>query len=145
MNIENEEGFVLYYPKANKHIKIKFEEYMRLHKIMTQVSKIGIWESMRFGTSMERVLKDVPDEFFDWVRDEKKKIQDDYDEIYKVCSKCVESEVFKDLTRKQQAEYIQNTVPKQYRGIVFMMIDGKDYKDLIYKHIRPKGQGQYIT
>ena len=145
MNIENEEGFVLYYPKANKHIKIKFEEYMRLHKIITQVSKIGIWESMRYGTSMERVLKDVPDEFFDWVKAEKKKIQDDYDEIYDCCGSYFESIQLKDWTRKEQALFINKEVPKKYRGIVFTMMDGGDYKDLIYKRIRPKGQGQYIT
>ena len=145
LNKENEEGFVVYYPKANLHIKIKFEEYVRLHKIVTQLSKIGIWESIKEGTSLEDTLKGVPDEFFNWVKKVKKEIEENYNEINNACTSCVQGSVFRDLTRKQQAEYIQNKLPKKWWGVAFTMLDDKDYSSVIYKIIRPKGKDINLT
>jgi hypothetical protein len=50
-------------------MKIKGEEYLRLHKIMTNVSTTGIWEMLSNGDNVLELLKDVPDEFYTKIRD----------------------------------------------------------------------------
>ncbi|MCC9071136.1 T4 RnlA family RNA ligase [Flavobacterium sp. F-65] len=46
MNKENKEGFVIKFSN-NYRVKIKFEEYLRLHRIITQVSNLNIWENLK--------------------------------------------------------------------------------------------------
>jgi RNA ligase len=66
LNTPNEEGFVLHFKSADFRVKLKFEEYVRLHKIMTGLSKIGIWEMLRDGK--DPFAQDIPDEMFSWIK-----------------------------------------------------------------------------
>jgi hypothetical protein len=43
----NSEGYVLFYREAGLRVKVKFAEYMRLHKLFTGVSPKMIWEIMK--------------------------------------------------------------------------------------------------
>jgi RNA ligase len=66
VNETNIEGFVVHWPKSNVRVKVKMEEYKRLHKIMTGLSEKGIWEMLRENQDLSLYLKNVPDEFFNW-------------------------------------------------------------------------------
>ena len=63
----NAEGFVVKFSNGDR-MKIKGEEYLRLHKIMTNVSTTGIWEFVSNGGDVNEFLKDVPDEFYKKVK-----------------------------------------------------------------------------
>jgi len=76
---KNKEGFVLFWPKENFRLKVKFDEYKRLHKIITGISAIGIWESLRAGQSLS--IDNVPDEFMNWFTKTKENLLDDYKDI----------------------------------------------------------------
>ena len=45
-------------------MKIKGEEYLRLHKLMTNVSTTSVWEMLSEDKDVLEILKDVPDEFY---------------------------------------------------------------------------------
>jgi len=45
-------------------MKVKGEEYLRLHKIMTNVSTTAVWEMLSEDKDALVILKDVPDEFY---------------------------------------------------------------------------------
>lgn len=62
------EGFVIRF-KNGFRMKIKGEEYCRLHRIVTNISSRDIWESLKEKQSMDELLEKVPDEFFKWVKD----------------------------------------------------------------------------
>jgi hypothetical protein len=48
---------------------IKGEEYLRLHKIMTNISTTSIWECLKNGDDIDKLLKDVPDEFYNKIQE----------------------------------------------------------------------------
>ena len=58
----NEEGFVVRFSNGDR-MKIKGVEYLRLHKIMTNVSTTSVWDILSSGDDINEILKDVPDEF----------------------------------------------------------------------------------
>ncbi len=62
------EGFVVRFSNGDR-MKIKGEEYLRLHKIMTNVSTTGVWELLSNGGDVNEFLKDVPDEFYKKVKE----------------------------------------------------------------------------
>lgn len=135
LNIDNQEGFVLHYPTSDFRCKIKFENYKKLHKILTGLSEIGVWEMLKAGENP--ISENIPDEMFSWVEDIVNNINSKYSDI-ETSSKYVFNLV-KDLeTRKEKA--IQIMQYKEIAGVVFAMLDGKDYKEIIFKMIRPLSQ-----
>lgn len=53
---DNREGFVVRF-KSGYRLKIKFAEYLRIHKLITKVSSIVVWEYLRTGQSMTELLE----------------------------------------------------------------------------------------
>jgi RNA ligase len=82
MNLENKEGFVLKFENSFR-VKVKFEGYVKLHKIVTGTSNIAIWEYMQEGKPIADLLEKVPDEFYEWVKNTQTEIQSKFDEILK--------------------------------------------------------------
>src|ERR1022692_4413630 len=64
----NREGFVICFENGLR-VKAKFAEYVRLHRLFTQVNARVIWDLLRTGHTLESLLERVPDEFYKWVGD----------------------------------------------------------------------------
>jgi RNA ligase len=136
LNTPNREGFVIRFYPSNFRMKIKFEEYVRLHRILTNVSNINIWESLKDNISFDEILDKVPDEFYNWVRDTRnelinqyEKIEEEYKWIFKVINRspnCENRTIFAEHAKKHKYPYL-----------LFSMLDGKDYSNKIWKLIRP--------
>jgi RNA ligase len=130
LELSEKEGFVIQYSN-NYRLKIKFSEYLRLHRILTQVSSINIWEYLKTEQSLDEVLEKVPDEFYDWVKNTKNKLISEFEAIENQCKKD-----FKILeTQKETAIYYMNC---NYPSILFAMMNNKNYKSIIWKMIRPE-------
>ena len=127
---ENKEGFVIRF-KSGLRVKVKFTEYLRLHRIITGVSNLVIWEHLSEGRSFDDLLEKVPDEFYEWVKQTSDDLTAQYDAIL------TESQnSFKQLsTRKETALYFQT---QKYPSVLFAMLDGKPFDKIIWKMIRPR-------
>ena len=101
LNFENEEGYILVYENGFR-LKIKFDDYVALHKVMTNVSSIDLWKMKMFeldpvkysewDIKLEDIIGIVPDEFYSWI---KKTLEDMYTE-----AKALEKEarsIYKDV------------------------------------------------
>ncbi len=129
LELTDKEGFVIQYSN-NYRLKIKFSEYLRLHRIITQVSSINIWEYLKTEQPLDEVLEKVPDEFFDWVKNTKNKLVSQFEAIENQCKKD-----FKILeTQKETAIYYMTC---KYPSILFSMMNNRNYKPIIWKLIRP--------
>jgi T4 RnlA family RNA ligase len=130
LELSDKEGFVIQYSN-NYRLKIKFSEYLRLHRVLTQVSSINIWEYLKTEQPLDEILEKVPDEFFDWVKSTKNKLVFEFQEIENQCKKD-----FKVLeTQKETALYYMTC---KYPSILFSMMNNKNYKPDIWKRIRPE-------
>jgi T4 RnlA family RNA ligase len=130
---DNKEGFVVRF-KNGLRVKLKFDEYVRLHRIVTGVSTRTVWEALMSGTSMEAFLEKVPDEFYKWFRSVEKDLRSQFDEIETVCK--TEFKAFEN--RKEAADYYMNHCT--YQPIMFKMLDGRPYDEIIWKMLRPEYQ-----
>jgi tRNA splicing ligase len=126
---DNREGFVVKF-KNGFRLKVKFEEYQRIHKIVTQISNLSIWEYVKGGQDLTPILEKVPDEFYDWVKATHAKLLADFAEIEAQAKK-----EFKVLgNRKETAFYFLTC---QYPTILFKMLDNQDYSPIIWKLLKP--------
>lgn len=131
----NKEGFVLHF-ESGLRLKAKFAEYVRLHRLLTQCTARTIWELLRTDQPFDDLLNRVPDEFYAWV----KRTRDGLFQQFKTIetqSIAVVEQVKSLPTRKEQAAIV---VREQYRGIIFLMLDGKKYHDAIWKLLYPTAE-----
>lgn len=134
LDAKNQEGFVAYDKNWCPQFKIKFETYVRLHKLMTNCTEVTIWEWMRDGIELEGVLWLVPDEFYDRVREVRDRLLQEYNEILHVCIDDYNTAIMLP-SRKEQAMWIKDH--SKYPWIVFALLDRKKISPFIYKAITP--------
>ena len=132
--IDNAEGFVVQLDTGLR-VKLKFEEYVRLHRIVTGLNSKSIWDLLRRGEDLEELLHLVPDEFYDWAEKIKTDFENNYNSIEHSCDVIVKGCKFKD--RKEVAQYFLKKEHKMYSGILFTMYDNKSYKESIWKMLKP--------
>lgn len=130
---DNKEGFVIKF-KSGFRMKVKFEEYKRLHRIFTNVSNKSIWEILKDGGDFKELIDRVPDEFFNWLDNTKKDLLRQYKQIEDNSKQQYRSpDEFKSM--QDFAEY---TLKQPYPTVLFKMKDGRDYSEFIWKTIRPE-------
>jgi hypothetical protein len=127
---DNREGFVVKFD-GGLRVKVKFEEYVRLHRLITLCSNVIIWERLSKSEPLDEIIEKVPDEFHAWVKRTSETLTQQFAEVERECKS-----VFKVLeSRKETALYYQT---QKYPFILFAMMDNKDYVPMIWKTIKPK-------
>lgn len=140
-NINNEEGYVLRFHPSNFRVKIKFEEYCRLHSILTECSSYDIWRSL-METNMipEELLKDVPDEFYDWIDNMVTTLRETFKSKLELHQAYVDTiKRGRELTQKEFALIVATIKhPGVVPGILFQLEKGYDVTQLIWKICKPE-------
>lgn len=130
----NREGFVVTF-ESGLRMKIKFAEYVRLHKIVTGVNARMIWENMRDGNDLAAILDGIPDEIYNWIRDVESGLAEAFHGIESEAIYTFDNRPDTD-ERKALAAYF--TQSKANPSVLFRMLDGKPYEDLIWKAVKPE-------
>ena len=125
----NREGFVIRYQNGLRY-KVKFQEYVRLHFVLTQTSAVTVWEKMMQQEPFGAFLELVPDEFYQWVQNTRDKLTEAYLTIEQQCQK--DFKVLED--RKATAAYFLTCA---YPAILFKMLDQKPYDQIIWNMVKP--------
>jgi RNA ligase len=142
---KDREGYVIKF-KNGFRMKIKGEEYKRLHKILTNFSSKDIWELLRDGKPMDEFLDRVPDEFYKWVKQQVSSFEYAKYRIGEHCGKIHDyfrygkyGDVDPEPTKKDFALHLEKCdVETFYRPILFAMWDGKPYEHIIWRIMKPK-------
>lgn len=134
LNKENAEGFVIRFSDGTR-IKVKFDEYKRLHRIITGINERDIWELLKDNKSgLDELLQKVPDEFYDWVKETVDNLNLAYDKI--------EQDAHRDYEMIRHIEdrkvFAIEALKSPYASLLFLMRDQKPYVDSIWRLIYPK-------
>jgi len=142
LETDNAEGFVITF-ESGLMMKIKFENYMRLHKLMTGLTEKHIWELCKEGGKLTDILHNVPDEFYDWAI----AIESDLQKRWSITfaeSVRIHGRILKYLNgfvpgwnRKSYALEAKNY--PEYMGMLFRQLDGQqdELKELVWNAIQP--------
>jgi RNA ligase len=140
---DNEEGFIVRFSNGDR-MKIKGQEYLRLHKIMTNLSTTAVWDVLSNGGNFENLLKDVPDEFYQKIKDYEKDLRYSHFSISEYCGKLHDGFRYgkygdkEEPTKKEYAEFVMKNVKQGLRPVMFAMWDKKNYSSMIWKLIKPE-------
>lgn len=135
----NNEGFVLVYSNGFR-VKMKGNEYVRLHRIISNVSSKSIWESLKNNDSLDDILQNIPDELFEWISEKRKEFIKQYEDIQYKCVTCFNliSYDLINIQEKTRKDWAERIIKTRFSNILFAMLDNKDYSQMIWKMIKPK-------
>lgn len=142
LNWKNSEGFVVRFSNGQR-CKIKFEDYIKLHRQMTNLSTTSIWKALSEGEPVSSILNDVPDEFYDKVHDFENMLIQQYQKISTIHHIMFQGLEIKGYTkvRKEFAEKVNQLVHPELpliASVLFCILDGKPYDKHIWKKIEPE-------
>jgi RNA ligase len=165
---DDKEGFIVLFTNGDR-IKIKGDEYIRLHKIVSNISNLSIWESLKKGIPSEYIVKDIPDEFYSKIDE----CIDGFHEIYRnielrclleyytilsyidilgddnlkylnglfkdnnICIGDIDSLWDRDSIDIDRKTFSMYAKLFKTPSILYKMLDGRDYSDIIWDSIRP--------
>ena len=142
---KDREGYVIRFRNGFR-MKIKGEEYVRLHRILTGFSNVDIWEYLKDGKNIDELLDRVPDEFDKWV---KTTIGDLRYGLYQLRERAGKlhdgfrygkfGDVDPEPTKKEFAEFVMKQ-EEVLHAIMFAMWNKNNEKvdEIIWKLIKPK-------
>lgn len=136
------EGYVLRF-EDGLMVKIKQEDYVRLHKIVTGLNDRAVWEHMSLNHGdVSGLAADVPDEFHKWLTTTAAGFDASYAAILDKALIDVEA-IKQELGEPNDPAYrraFAGLATKNERPhLMFALLDGKDVAPMIWKELRPVG------
>lgn len=135
---DNAEGLVIHFIESDARVKIKQDDYVRLHRVVTGVTERRVWEVLKSGDALDDWLADLPEEFADFIRETANKLQGQYDAIRHDAVTALEGILAKlpdDYAQRDFALEVK-TLPRERQGLVFALQKGREPD--IWRLIRPE-------
>ena len=152
---KNAEGYVLTWYQENAvpvRLKMKFIEYLRLHRLVCGVSPKRIWEAMSdpaFKADLDEYLNNSTPWFAQFVRKWKAAVQMEYDTRW-AQAEAVYMETVREMAprhlagefaslgdlRKAYALVFTKPEHEKIRAVMFAMLDGKDASVVLWKQVK---------
>lgn len=130
---DDREGYVIKFKNGDR-CKIKGLEYVRLHRIMTNVSTKSIWETVSNNLDMESIIENVPDEFYNSIKEYENSLREDYRKIEQSVF-----EKFETLKNVSDRKVFSNEVKdEKYKSLLFKLLDGKSITNDIWRILKPE-------
>jgi RNA ligase len=130
------EGYVVKF-KGGMRIKIKGEDYVRLHRIITNVTKRTIWEYLSEGRPFDELLERVPDEFYEWVKSTKVELEFQY-YVIKREYRLIYNSIIDKVGNENRRNFAELAKTYKHPNILFQMLDDKNVENAIWYLIYPE-------
>jgi RNA ligase len=137
----SEEGFVLRFSNGLR-LKVKGDEYCRIHRLVSRLTPLAMWEAMQADDDLEAIRRQLPEEF--WA---------DFDNIIAILQRHVselvaavktQADTVAELSDKEVGLRL-DTFPAEVRRFIFPyrkaggdLLSGRT-RDLVFRSIRPDG------
>jgi RNA ligase len=133
---DNFEGYI-FVDENNYRFKLKLEEYVRLHRIITGFNSRSVWEFLSQGKNLDEILIKVPEEFYNWVKNTAEKLNIQYMNIM--------IQAFVDFLNAYEStstkkEFALKVKDNKYSSQIFALYNKRVdiAREITWKQIRPK-------
>lgn len=132
------EGFVVHLIVSDVRVKIKQEDYIALHRIVTGLNARSVWQAL-VDDKLGELIEKVPDEFHGFVESVSRSLEAQVDTWYfnvideynTIRSEMIEA---KEDSRK---EFALRAKGSPYKSELFLVADGKDVRQHMLTKLKP--------
>lgn len=133
---DNREGLVVHFTVPDTRVKIKYAEYVRLHRIVTGLNPRVVWEAM-VGGRLDELLEPLPDEFHAWATGIAAGLTARVDALTAEVEREFQRTVAGLPEGWARKDFALAVARHPRRGCLFLRLDGKDYTPLLWQQVRP--------
>jgi RNA ligase len=130
---EDGEGYVVRFASGLR-VKVKFADYVRLHRIVTGISTVTVWEHLSESRPFGELVDRVPDELFAWLTSYAEELRANFVSIESECRAVMTDPRVQPQDRKATALFFAD---HPNRAVLFKMLDAKPYDSLIWRLLKP--------
>ena len=134
------EGLVIHVSSTGDRVKIKYEDYVNLHRLIYGLSARTIWEALCSGITVEQIAEPLPDEFHGWVKGISERLHTEVEAIETEVRNVFESIVSGLPEGHSRKDFALIAAKHELRGYLFAHLDGKDYRDAIWQQVKPSAE-----
>lgn len=134
----NSEGLVVHFRESDVRVKIKQDDYVALHRIVTGWNERTIWERLASGEPLDLLIDGLPDEFHRWATT----IAEDLSHKHALLTAAARAEhrrIIQSMpsgwTRRDYAQTA--ALYPEFRPALFQLLDGRDIAPWAWKAIYP--------
>jgi RNA ligase len=131
---DGREGLVAWFPQTDVRVKLKYEEYVRLHRIVTGLNARSVWENV---DTLDALVESLPDEFHGWVRTVAKELLAEVEERLAAIEDAYLSIVDGLPVGWSRKDFALVATRHPLRGALFLRLDGKDCRPVLWQQVRP--------
>jgi RNA ligase len=122
------EGFVVHLLDSDVRVKIKQEDYIRLHRIVTGLNARSVWQAM-VDDKVDQLVAEIPDEFHDFIRGVEEDIKDKVDEAVAISRRTFDAIIFDVVgPNASKKDFALEAKIYHYSWALFNLWDGKDIR-----------------
>ncbi len=141
--LANFEGYVLFWPDHGLRAKVKLEEYVRLHRIISGLDEHAVWQHLREGASLEAVREVVPAEMLVWLDGTAARLIGAHDVLCERVQAVVDAVLQagldpRDRAQRREVARIVLSTGDGLHSAVFAALDGKDDEDILWRMLEPR-------
>lgn len=134
----NDEGVVVRFSNGFR-MKVKQEEYKRLHRIITSITEHDIWEMLQFN---EEMFGSLPDDVVDWANGVRERLEFEF-ENHRTTVEQHYVGLYNENPKEFAAAVNSHAFDQALKTCLFMKYNNKDYHVHIWKQIRPAKVGPF--
>lgn len=131
------EGYIIRSAETGAAVKFKYDEYVRLHKIVTGLNARGVWELLGTGKTPADICVDLPDEFHPWVREVAAELTGQANGMVSAATATHQSIVGQLPAGFGRRDYAEIAKQSPISGYLFRLLDGRDVFPQAWKDARP--------
>lgn len=155
VGMNNKEGFVVHFLDHDKRVKLKFDEYLALHRNMFSMSPKRVWETLKEGKDVKEWAAEVPDEFYDDIDKAATTMKSryaDYDKSARQLHADIMAKAPKGYTQGELIQTIRDHAKTKHEhfnvGDMIALVTAKQkgmddtvYPKMFWKRLEPRGTG----
>jgi RNA ligase len=135
---DNAEGFVIRDLATDARVKLKYEDYIKMHRIVTGLNARTVWEHLCDDKPLADLIAPLPDEFHAWVQQVADTITQTVDLQIAEAEKA-HAEILANLPAGfGRGEYAGRAATYPLKWVLFTLLDGKDPRPKLLKHAKPE-------
>jgi RNA ligase len=130
------EGFVVNLHIQGVRVKIKQEDYIALHRIVTGLNARSVWDAM-VHDEVDALIEKIPDEFHEFIRGVESDINDDVDESLGICHRAYDRILSQVGVHAEKRNFALVAKDHNFAWALFALWDGKDVRKELLRRARP--------
>ncbi|SDT77229.1 RNA ligase [Actinoplanes derwentensis] len=134
---DGREGLVVHFTEADQRVKIKYADYVRLHRLVTGLTPRSVWEILAAGGDLEALTEPLPDEFHAWVDGIATGLIAEVEEAATLVEATFGTIIAALPEGWGRKEFAAEALRTEYRAELFLRLDDKDYRPGLWQRVRP--------